>query len=279
MLPAAPNIVITLKNRQGGSYLSGRSSHRENRDSRQGGAPVEDMPHSPPRRSRSPAARNMPEGPGASRSRTRSPESPAALRSPGSPRASSQAKEKSPTDSAQPTALNRAGLEDIFGQFHGEFEAWMKAEESKIEHADVRSSAARRSLVSCGNSVCDFIRDYAPETYAKLGPDPAVEGFNSHSLPQFLDVVDEDRRALQEATAALGAFAERRFPRNDELTALKAESPVALLKGILRLISPKQDVGEHSSGRRRHSGRSRGGAREAPPPAGDVCSRSPSYDR
>eukprot|EP00811_Abedinium_folium_P003809 NODE_13503_length_1161_cov_8.438104.p3 GENE.NODE_13503_length_1161_cov_8.438104~~NODE_13503_length_1161_cov_8.438104.p3 ORF type:complete len:151 (+),score=35.14 NODE_13503_length_1161_cov_8.438104:2-454(+) len=61
--------------------------------------------------------------------------------------------------------------------------------------------------------------------------------FASRALPRMLEVVEDDRQALRESFAVLSSFADRRFPKNAELAALKAgESPIPLLRELLRLI-------------------------------------------
>merc|ERR1719329_1446684 len=89
--------------------------------------------------------------------------------------------------------------------------------------------------------VCSFLSDCAPAAYGDLGPEPAGDSFATRTLPLFFDVADEDRRALEEMSSSLAAFADRRFPKNDELASLKSEtSPVPLLKGILKLLAQQK---------------------------------------
>uniref|UniRef100_A0A7S0ZRS8 Uncharacterized protein n=1 Tax=Noctiluca scintillans TaxID=2966 RepID=A0A7S0ZRS8_NOCSC len=137
-----------------------------------------------------------------------------------------------------PSILNVTALEDIFARFHGELDTWLQRESRKLERAERRGSGARDALGRSGTLVCDFLRDYAPRTYQELGAEPQGEAFTTRALPQFLEMVEEDQRALQEATAVLGAFAERRFPKNKELALLKNDSsPLPLMRAILRLLA------------------------------------------
>jgi len=140
---------------------------------------------------------------------------------------------------ARSSVLNVASLEDIFARFHGQFDSWLQAESQKLERQETRGKNARDSLNDCADRICDFLREQAPRVYEELGPDPAGESFGARALPGFLEIIDEDRRALQEASGALAAFAERRFPKSEELAGLKSDSeasPVPLLKGILRQL-------------------------------------------
>mmetsp|Transcript_29819 Transcript_29819/g.60124 ORF Transcript_29819/g.60124 Transcript_29819/m.60124 type:complete len:233 (-) Transcript_29819:71-769(-) len=139
---------------------------------------------------------------------------------------------------APSSMMNVAALEDIFKRFHGQLDTWLQAESSKLERAEARGDAARGELRECGEQVGDFLRDQAPRAFADLGSDPAGEGFAVRAVPKLLEVLDEDRRALQEAAGALAAFADRRFPKSEELAGLKEDvSPLPLLKGILRQLA------------------------------------------
>jgi len=147
---------------------------------------------------------------------------------------------------APSSVLNVAALEDIFARFHGHLDTWLQAESSKLERAEARGNGARDNLRQCADRVCDFLRDHAPRAYADLGPDPAGDGFTSRALPQFLDTINEDRRALQEAVGVLTAFVDRRFPKNEELASLKADaSPLPLLRAILRLLASQPKAASH----------------------------------
>lgn len=167
---------------------------------------------------------------------------------------------------APSSVLNVSALEDIFARFHGQLDTWLQGESGKLERAEVRGNQCREQLQRCADRVCGFLRDHAPG--ADLGPDPNGEGFTTRALPQFLDLIEEDRRALQEASSVLAAFADRRFPKNEELTGLKAEaSPMPLLRAILRLLAAAPGAKARAGGRQkraRASGRTGGGAPPAP---------------
>uniref|UniRef100_A0A7S4S349 Uncharacterized protein n=1 Tax=Alexandrium monilatum TaxID=311494 RepID=A0A7S4S349_9DINO len=139
---------------------------------------------------------------------------------------------------AASSVLNVAALEDIFGRFHGQLDTWLQAESGKLERAEARGDSARGELRQCAEQVCEFLREHAPKAHAELGSDPAGDGFASRALPKFLEAIDEDRRALQEASAALAAFADRKFPKSEELAGLKEDvSPLPLLKALLRMLA------------------------------------------
>lgn len=185
-------------------------------------------------------------GPGAARrSRSRSP------------RRSPSPSPPSPRPAIAPSSvLNAAALEDIFARFHGQLDTWLQAESGKLERAESRGNASRDMLRRGADRVCGFLCDYAPGAHTELGPDPSGEGFITRALPQFLDIIDEDRRALQEVAGALGAFADRRFPKSEELACLKAESsPLPLLRATLRLLASQTKA---TAGHRKRAARSQG---------------------
>lgn len=143
---------------------------------------------------------------------------------------------------APSAVLNVTELEEIFARFHGKLDTWLKSESGKLERADSRGRAARTTLAQCANQVCEFLREHYPRVFADLGPNATGgEAFTVRALPQFLEAVDEDRRALQEIAGLLNSFAERRFPKNEELAALKTESsPLPLMRAILRLLGTRK---------------------------------------
>jgi len=154
--------------------------------------------------------------------------------------------------------LNVTALEDIFAKFHGELDTWLQGESAKLQRVEAKGDAAQETLRSSANLVCDFVRDHAPQTYSDLGPDPPGEGFTTKALPSFLEIVDQDGKALEEICSLLGEFADRRFPKNEELANLKADSsPLPLLRAILRMLAaqPKgQEAGSRRGRRRRREG-------------------------
>jgi len=175
---------------------------------------------------------------------------------------------------AQSSVLNTRMLEDILTNFHGQLENWIQTETGKLERAESRGNAARESLKRCADHVCGFLREQAPRIHSDLGTDPDGDSFASTTLPRFIEflldsdpiqrqmaswiaaclslqnllLIDEDRRALQEATSVLNAFTDRRFSKNEELQGLKDDaSPVPLLKALLRVLAaqPKETQGRH----------------------------------
>jgi len=162
---------------------------------------------------------------------------------------------------AQSSVLNTRMLEDILTNFHGQLENWIQTETGKLERAESRGNAARESLKRCADHVCGFLREQAPRIHSDLGTDPDGDSFASTTLPRFIELIDEDRRALQEATSVLNAFTDRRFSKNEELQGLKDDaSPVPLLKALLRVLAaqPKETQGRHR--------RSQHQKQAAPPP-------------
>jgi len=140
---------------------------------------------------------------------------------------------------APSSVLNVAALEDIFGRFHGQLDTWLQAETGKLERAEARGDTARGELQQSADRVCEVLREQAPRAYAELGPEPAAgDAFNARTLPKLLELLEEDQRALQEATKTIGAFADQKFPKNEELASLKEDdSPLPLLKATLRLLA------------------------------------------
>jgi hypothetical protein len=133
--------------------------------------------------------------------------------------------------------LNFGKLEDVFARFHGELDSWLQEENGKIQASNVRGQSQRETLRRCADRVAGFLLDYAPRDHADLGADLAGGGFTSRALPRFLEMLDEDRRALQDAMDIVTAFVERRFPENDELEKLKFKaSPLPLLRAALDLL-------------------------------------------
>lgn len=245
----ANSIVITLKNRY-------KSSRRDDAAP----APAARAPRAPsPARSRSRSERRS------EHSRSPAPVSPPPA--PVSPRDRSPSQDKAaqakaPPATAKTSVLNTDGLEDIFARFHGELDKWLETDAAKLERLEARGVGARQSLSSCADLVCDFVRDHAPQTYADLGEKSRTEDFASRALPQFLDLVEEDRHALQQTTKALGAFADRQFPNNVELTDLKKDSsPLPLVKALLRLMAEGRDK---PAGRRHRRAGGRGDAGDGP---------------
>lgn len=233
--PKAGPIVITLKKRLGG------------------GAPA-----IPSRRSTEPPSAADEElvvasGRGASRSRSprgslrgsSSPRSPAGEQDPEEERG--DARESSPVRGpvaptiAPSPVLNHTALEDIFARFHGELDTWLRVESDKLERLEARGTLARDSLKKSADLVCDYVRDHSPSTYADLGQDPGGDTFTTRTLPQLLDLIDEDRVLLQDMMGVLTQFADRRFPKNEELSGLKAGiSPLPLFSALLRLLATQQ---------------------------------------
>jgi len=207
-------IVITLKNRAGPRRVD---PEKEEEEEKEAPAPSPDV---------GPATRD--------RSRSRSPVAPKRQSPSPLPPLRGSGMDKS-------SMLNVAALEDIFSRFHGQLDTWLQDESSKLERAEARGAASTETLRKCGDKVTEFLRSHAPRVYADLGTDPAGEGFASRILPQFLEILDEDRRALQETFALLGAFAERRFPGREELAGPKADGqPLPMLRALLRMLaSPK----------------------------------------
>ena len=159
----------------------------------------------------------------------------------------------------------------------------MQEEDIKIKKADDLGQSNHDVLRRCANRVSGFLLDYAPCDHADMGSDPAGASFTSRALPRFLNMLDEDRRALQDAMANLRSFAERCFPKNEELEKLKQEpSPLPLLRAVLRLIDalPGAGKGARDGAWEGHGGDRRGGhgggsmprqkrqrGRKLPPPA------------
>mmetsp|Transcript_29856 Transcript_29856/g.84093 ORF Transcript_29856/g.84093 Transcript_29856/m.84093 type:complete len:288 (-) Transcript_29856:169-1032(-) len=207
------------------------------------------------------------ESPGA-RSRTRSPLREGSRKS--SPPASPAGKlaEGDKSDSV----LNVVALEAIFARFHGQLDSWLTNESQKLKGAEDRGSGARESLERTAERINGFLRDYAPN--AELGEDRTGDGFTTRALPQFLDLLEEDRRSLQDAQKEFISFADRRFPKNEEIAALKNDaSPVPLMKAVLRLLAsgpPQRSGGGDGEPTRRKRGggegrerrRAGGGGRE-----------------
>eukprot|EP00427_Karlodinium_veneficum_P037175 CAMPEP_0169288740 /NCGR_PEP_ID=MMETSP1016-20121227/60730_1 /TAXON_ID=342587 /ORGANISM="Karlodinium micrum, Strain CCMP2283" /LENGTH=139 /DNA_ID=CAMNT_0009379009 /DNA_START=39 /DNA_END=456 /DNA_ORIENTATION=+ len=114
--------------------------------------------------------------------------------------------------SPRSSVLNFESLEDIFD------------ESEKLEDFEAKSATARKELSGVATSVCDFMHDHSPQTYSNLGPDQAGEGFASRVLPKFFSIVDRDKRALEDVATLLGNFADKHFPRNDDLLDAREES-------------------------------------------------------
>mmetsp|Transcript_35894 Transcript_35894/g.94860 ORF Transcript_35894/g.94860 Transcript_35894/m.94860 type:complete len:268 (+) Transcript_35894:313-1116(+) len=176
------------------------------------------------------------------------------------------------------SVLDTSGLEDILARFHGQLDVWLKEESAKLEQVAARGKTSADDLQNCAEKVNGFFRDYASS--ADLGPDPRGEGFTTRALPHFLELIDEDRRALQEAMGFLKQYADKHFPKNEELASLKAaSSPLPLLKALLRLASSAPAAKARGGGRKRRDRAARGnfsggggianGGGSAPPPAAD----------
>lgn len=287
----ANSIVITLKNR----YKSSRRDDAAPAPPARAPRPSSPARNTAPKDSLAPSRSRSRSARRSERSRSPAPISPPPA--PISPCDRSPSRDKAAQAKASPSTtkssiLNVDGLEDIFARFHGELNKWLETDSSKLERSEARGAGAKESLASCADSVCDFVRGHAPQTYANLGENPKTEGFASRTLPQFFDLVEEDRHALQQTTKALGAFADRRFPNNEELTDLKKDSsPLPLVKALLRLMAEGRDepavVHKKPTGRRHRRGGGRGNAgdvpasKEAPPqsvsasPARGLLSPSP----
>jgi len=250
-------IVITLKKRLGPTRRS---------------EPDDDKSEEPPPKAVAEPAGGH--GPAVSKSRSRSrSRSRASAKKSRSPSRPSNAL-------AESSVLNTTALEDIFARFHGQLDAWLKEEAVKLEGFEARGKTSAQDLQSCAEKVCGFFRDHASS--ADLGPDASGEGFTTRALPHFLELIDEDRRALQDTAGLLNAFAERHFPKNEELAKLKTEaSPLPMLKALLRLAAaaPAPAPKARGGGRKRRtrtaganfsgSGAIGNGSGAAPPPAAD----------
>lgn len=183
-------------------------------------------------------------------------------------------------------------LEDIFGTFHNSLEQWLEIEGAKLKRAEVQGKETRNILEQCALPVCAIMRETAPSF--DQGVDPSGEGFCVKVLPQFLDMLQEDQRAITGAVAAMRKLSEaHRLAQSPGGTAnqgeeelsrlLKAEtSPAAALRALLGVVASRiggsangvasrgGDRGERGSaggrGRRGHSrtrhGRDRDGGAE-----------------
>eukprot|EP00747_Dinoflagellata_sp_TGD_P017931 gnl/TRDRNA2_/TRDRNA2_126155_c2_seq2.p1 gnl/TRDRNA2_/TRDRNA2_126155_c2~~gnl/TRDRNA2_/TRDRNA2_126155_c2_seq2.p1 ORF type:complete len:241 (+),score=53.06 gnl/TRDRNA2_/TRDRNA2_126155_c2_seq2:80-802(+) len=151
-----------------------------------------------------------------------------------SPQKRSPSREK---DSGSAPVLNHAALEDIFARFHGELDNWLQGESSKLDRQEAEGQKSLDSLRRSTRLVLEFLRVHSPTLYEELGADCSGEAFTTKALPQFLDIVNEDRRKLEDASNALRTFASRRFPKNEDIASQKASSsPIPLLKEILRQL-------------------------------------------
>jgi hypothetical protein len=210
------------------------------------------------------------------RSRSRSP--------PGRPSPSPDA--AAPELAPETSGLNLGKLEDIFSTFHGELDTFLQEENKKMKEAAADGQEDRDVLKRVANRVSGFLRDVAPRDHEDLGPDPAGLKLASRSLPRLLEILEEDRRALEDAVAIMTTLAERRFPKSDELEKLKSEdSPLPLLRAVLRLLAEDAPSaaegggkagasGAGAAGARRRGGRGEGEGssrqgRKPPPPADD----------
>lgn len=237
MAPQTAPIVITLKKRSGPTRRS-EPDHDEKSEELE---------------SRAAADPTGPLAPSKSRSRDRSRSRRSAKKS--------RSRSRSSNALAKAALLNTTALEDIFARFHGNLDNWLKEESDKLERTEARGKTSAEDLQKCTEKVCGFFRDHASS--ADLGPDASGEGFTTRALPHFLELIDEDRRALQEAAGFLSAYAGRHFPNSSEVASFKADSsPLPMLKTLLRLASsasaPKVRGGGGGGGER---GGDRGGER------------------
>eukprot|EP00927_Polykrikos_kofoidii_P017697 TRINITY_DN18081_c0_g1_i1.p1 TRINITY_DN18081_c0_g1~~TRINITY_DN18081_c0_g1_i1.p1 ORF type:complete len:308 (+),score=67.11 TRINITY_DN18081_c0_g1_i1:58-924(+) len=250
MAKAGP-IVITLKKRLGPSRATDEDDIRGGGGGSGGGgsAPAPPPPPPPP---------PPPTGAARSRSRSRSPR--VAMDRLASPARASPPREFTPAI-ASSAVLNVGALEDIFSRFHGELDSWLQTESVKLERAEARGSTASGELAGAAERVCGFLRDLAPRVYEDLGRDAAsADNFAARTLPRFLEMLDDDRRVLQEMTDLLSAFADRRLSKSESLADLKAGStPVPLLRALLRhLAASPGGGGDRSANRGADRGRDRG---------------------
>lgn len=249
-------IVITLKKRLGTSRRVEEDDDVSEAAEKGTSAPRAPASTGAASRSRSPAERekSKSERPRSRKSPVKSP------RKSRSPLRSLSPIRPAHTSTAPSSVLNTSALEEIFNRFHKDIDSWLQGESAKLERSESRGKEARDCLKKNSNAVTEFLKDYAPRMYEDLGDDKEGESFTMRGLPNFLDLVDEDRRALQEFAGILSAFADRCFPKSKDLESLKDGSPLPLLKAILKLLSaaPPPRSGHRSSGGGRDGGQ-RGG--------------------
>lgn len=93
--------------------------------------------------------------------------------------------------------------------FQDQLSAWLQDEEEKLHRLHQRSQDCREVVQKGSRQVSDFLQDHAPNIFDEIGLDTKSRSFPNVILPRFLEMVQEDRKVLQDFSAALKAASKR----------------------------------------------------------------------